>query len=285
MLRRFRLMGTPTTTLLTAAALVVSLAPLRAQFADPDPAAATVLVQMGDVSVIKDGSGYKWALSSGSTVSKKQTIKTGGDGYAKFRVSDGSIFEVFPNSEVVFRNTSGFGDLLNVWIGRVKVYIQHLPGGNPNKVTSPTAIISVRGTVFDVKVEDEDGTTLVSVDEGRVEVQHLIQQGNHVFVNPGESVRIWRNQPLLGRAVDKGGGIQKGLEVLRQAIYEALYRNPGRGTAGGGTGPVGTGAGGQGDKGKGGATGTGNGTPPGNGAPAGNGAPPSPPPPPPGGGG
>src|SRR5205823_8793509 len=220
MFGRFRWIGRPLGTLLIVAALAVSLASLRAQFADSDAAAATVLVQTGDVSVIKDSSGYRWALAIGSTVSRKQTIKTGSDGYAKFRVTDGSIFEVFPNSEVMFRNTSGLGDLLNVWIGRVKVYIQHLPGGNPNKVTSPTAIISVRGTVFDVQVEDEDGTTLVSVDEGRVEVQHLIQQGNHVFVNPGESVRIWRNQPLLGRAVNKGGGIQKGLEVLRQAIYE-----------------------------------------------------------------
>jgi hypothetical protein len=50
MLRRFRLMGTPT---LRVAAVLVSLAPLQAQFADPAPAAATVLVQMGDVSVIR----------------------------------------------------------------------------------------------------------------------------------------------------------------------------------------------------------------------------------------
>src|SRR5438552_2680109 len=161
MLRRFTLMGRPPATLLIAAALLLSLAPSRAQFADPDSSAATVLVQTGEVSVIKDSSGYRWALANGSTVNRKQTIKTGSDGYAKFRVSDGSTFEVFPNSEVIFRNTSSFGDLLNVWIGRVKIYIQHLPAGNPNKVTSPTAIISVRGTVFDVQVAAEEGTTLV----------------------------------------------------------------------------------------------------------------------------
>ena len=35
-------------------------------------------------------------------------------------------------------------------------------------MTSPTAVISVRGTVFDVVVQDDDGTTFVTVDEGEV---------------------------------------------------------------------------------------------------------------------
>ena len=73
----------------------------------------------------------------------------------------------FQNTEVTFRKTYGIGDLLNVWMGKVKVYIQHLPGiPNPNNVTTPTALISVRGTIFDVDVQDVDGTTFVAVDEG-----------------------------------------------------------------------------------------------------------------------
>src|SRR6266567_1954950 len=157
-------------TLLIAAALVVSLNTLNAQcvmeLSSLGPN-AMVLVQSGDVSQLGDRAGYRQVIKPCGVVSQHQTIKTGADGYAKFQVSDGSTFEVFPNSEVTFRKTWGLGDLLNVWLGKVKVYIQHLPNiPNPNNVTTPTALISVRGTVFDVDVEDLEGTTFVSLDEG-----------------------------------------------------------------------------------------------------------------------
>src|ERR1035441_8529759 len=153
-------------TLPMAAALAVCMhVPLQAQC--PAPANSTdavVLVQSGDVSKLKDASGYREPLSQCGSVKQQQVIKTGADGYAKFRVSDGSTFEVFPNTELTFRKTFGVGDLLNVWLGKVKVYIQHLPGvPNPNNVTTPTALISVRGTVFDVDVEDADGTTFITL--------------------------------------------------------------------------------------------------------------------------
>ena len=177
--------------LLMAAALVVSLAPLQAQ-----DTAAKALVINGDVSVMLDGN--PWALFEGNTVRPKQMVKTGPDGYARFQVSDGSTFEVFPNSQVMFRdNPPTWKDLLDVVIGRVKVYIQHLPGvPNPNTVSSPTAVISVRGTVFEVTVEDEDGTTFVSVDEGLVEVTSKAPGGGGVLLQPTESIRVFKNQPL-----------------------------------------------------------------------------------------
>ena len=156
-------------TLLIAAALVVSFVPLQAQCPLPTDTNATVMVMSGDVSVLLDSSGYRTALNPCGSVKPQQVIKPGADGYAKFQVSDGSTFEVFSNSELVFRKTYSIGDLLNVWMGKVKVYIQHLPGiPNPNNVTTPTALISVRGTVFDVEVEDLEGTTFVSLDEGIV---------------------------------------------------------------------------------------------------------------------
>ena len=153
MLQRFTLMRS-VQTLLLAAALFVCLAPLRAQDLG---AAARAVTLVGDVSYLKDGpAGYKWALAQGQDVRAKWIIKTGKDGYAKFQVSDGSTFEVFADSEVIFREDSGnWSHLLNVWIGHIKVMIQHLPGvANPNNVTSPTAVISVRGTIFEVIVED-----------------------------------------------------------------------------------------------------------------------------------
>jgi hypothetical protein len=252
--------------LLVAVALVVSLAPLQAQ-----DTAAKALVINGDVSVLRDGN--PWALFEGNTVRPKQIVKTGPDGYARFQVSDGSIIEVFPNAQFIFRdNPPTWKDLLNVVIGRVKVYIQHLNGiPNPNNVSSPTAVISVRGTVFEVNVEDEDGTTFVSVDEGKVEVFSKAPGGGGVLLEPTQWIRVFKNQPLAQKRVDKGSIARGVLNAIKDAARVALQqRQTGAGGGVGTTPTTTTGTGGaQGDKG-----GKGGSAP----------APPSAPPPPPPGG-
>src|SRR5690348_7506201 len=105
-----------TRALLAAACCVVSLGRLQAQ----NPAAARVVAQIGQVSVMENG--YARALSVGMDVSPAQVIVTGPDSFARFQVSDGSTFEVYANARIVFRETMGdWKHLLNVWIGRVKV--------------------------------------------------------------------------------------------------------------------------------------------------------------------
>jgi ferric-dicitrate binding protein FerR (iron transport regulator) len=264
-------------TLLAAAALVVCLTPLAAQ-----DAKAKVLMQVGQVSVLKGG--YQSPLSVGQTIQTQQVIITGPNSYAQFQISDGSTFEVFENAKVIFRETPGnWQHLLNVYIGRVKVFIQHLPGvANPNNVTSPTAVISVRGTVFDVLVEDEDGTTFVSVDDGVVDVRNLTAPGNPATLRQGDSIRVIKNQPLLARSVDKGNVFRAVWQAAREAIYVALQQQR-AGMPGGGGGGAAPGPTAQGDTGK---DGTSPGNPPsapgnppaapGN-PPAAPGAPPGPP--------
>ncbi len=233
--------------LLMAAAALVSAIPGLAQAVT----AARVLQMEGRVSIMQDNA--EIPLYAGSVVQPKQLVRTGPDGYAKFELSDGSSFEVFQNSQVVFRtNPFSLSDLLDVVIGRVKVFIQHRNGPNPNRVTTQTAVISVRGTVFDVVVEDEDATTLVSVDEGIVGVRHLLLPGNEVQLTSGESVRVFKNQPLA-KAIDKGGAAQKALRVAAQAVYDIMVMRP-PATGGGPVGIPGGGSGGgggaQGDTGK-----------------------------------
>jgi hypothetical protein len=192
------------------------------------------MMMQGRVSIIQDNA--EIPLYTGGQVQPKQLIRTGPDGYAKFQLSDGSSFEVFNNSQVVFRsNPFSWSDLLDVVIGRVKVYIQHRNGPNPNRVTTQTAVISVRGTIFDVVVEDEDATTLVSVDEGVVGVRHLLLPGNEIQLQSGESFRVFRNQPLA-KTIDKGGAVQKALRIAAQAVYDLMVMRP---VNTGGGGPVG----------------------------------------------
>jgi hypothetical protein len=188
--------------------------------------AAKVVTLSGQVSVLRDDS--PWALSLGDSVQPRQIVITGPDGFAVFQVSDGSTFEVFPNARVVFRENPGsWRDLLDILLGRVKVHIQKL-GGQPNynRVRTPTAVISVRGTVFDVAIEDEDDTTLVSVEEGQVGVQHLLRPGPERILNAGESIRVYRNQPLASTAVDRNAVIRELLRRAEQVAYEIVYRSP-----------------------------------------------------------
>jgi hypothetical protein len=247
---------------------------------DSTNAAATLEVFTGQIAVLRDG--QPWALEVGSEVKPQQIIVTGPDGYGKFRVSDGSTFEVFPNSRITFRNTPGdWKDLIEMWIGRVKVHIQKL-GGQPNhnRVRTPTAIISVRGTVFDVSVEDTD-STLVVVEEGTVEVRHALRGGEPRLLNSGEWLRVERNVPLARKMIDRGSVIRSALRAAADAVYTTLAN----GAAGGRTSPGGGGGGGglpgdHGSKGPnppppsngGGSSGGGSTTPP----DAGGGAPPPP---------
>src|SRR5580700_4220417 len=200
---------------LIGALLVAATAPSSfAQLfpASPD-AAAKVISMTGEVSVLKDSE--PWALNIGDQVQMQQVILTGPDGYAKFQTSDGSTFEVYPSSNVIFRKNPGsLHDLLDLFVGRVKIHIQRWGGQpNPNRVLTPTAVISVRGTTFDVSVDDDDEATTVSVEEGTVDVRHALKPGGGAkTLNAGESIHVYKDQPIAQSVIDKG-------EIVRRVLH------------------------------------------------------------------
>ncbi len=272
-----RWMGSnPARHLLLAAVAGVCFAQAPSSLLSPD-AAATVVTIGGRVNVMRDS--IPWALQTGDHIRPGQLIITGDDGYALFKVSDGSTFEVFPNSRVSFRDNPGnWRDLLDLLLGRIKVHVQKWAGQpNHNRVHTPTAIISVRGTVFDITVEDSD-TTLVLVEEGQVEVEHRVLPSGSKLLNPGEWLRVYKNERLSQKAVDKGSILQTALRAAADAIYSTIYRSPrtsgGIPPAGGGGG---TGGGLPGDHGQ---TNPPPPAPPPPPAGGDTGAPPPPPPPP-----
>jgi hypothetical protein len=200
--------------------------------------AAKVLVAEGNVSVLRDS--QAWALMAGQTILPRQEIVSGNDGYALLELSDGSRFDVFANSRATFRhNTGNLRDLIDLWVGRVKVHINKLNGEpNPNRVRTPTAVISVRGTVFDVVVDPDEDVTTVSVEEGQVAVQHAVLPYTEAKVlNAGDSITVYKNAPLAKRRVDRGVLAQK---VARALSDLAVFRGPRLG--GGGSSGVGGGS-------------------------------------------
>jgi len=215
------------------------LAPSPPAAVNPGPEAARVLSVAGQVSVLRDS--YPWALQPGDTVRAQQVIVTGPDGFAVFELSDGSSFHVFPNSRVTFRaNPGDWRDLLDLWIGRVKVFIRTLGNQpNPSRIFTPTAVISVRGTVFDVAVEDEHDTTFVAVEEGQVVVRHrLIGASREKVVNAGEYIRVYRDAPLARQTFQTGPAVERGLRAAWEALYTILINRPGPGASGIPTGPA-----------------------------------------------
>lgn len=213
--------------------------------------AATVIELEGQVSVIRGGQvplfqkGTPGAPASQFSVKPKEEIVTGPEGHAVFQISDGSTFEVFNNSRVTFQGQWTIEDMLEVFLGKIRVTIEHRNGPNHKKISTPTAIISVRGTVFDVNVEDDDGTTFVAVEEGQVLVHHRLQPGYDKTLNQNDTIRIYANQPLA-KAQGQGPAGKFFWDRVRSAVVDLVLNNPGGAIPGSG----GTAAGAQGDAGK-----------------------------------
>ena len=235
--------------LLVLVSIGVSVRNLQAQSQE----FATVIELDGQVSVIRGdlrplyAKGTPGAPAGLMGVKAKEEIVTGPDGHAVFQTSDGSTFEVFHDSRVTFQGDWTIQDMLQLILGKIRVQIEHRNGPNHKRISTPTAVISVRGTIFDVAVEDEDGTTYVGVEEGQVLVQHLLQPGPPKTLNQNEWLRIYANQPLA-----KAGNPSRGVAAfvwarVRNAVGDLVLNNPG-GVIGGVPGSPG---GPQGDNGKG----------------------------------
>ncbi len=201
---------------------------------DSNQYAAKVLTLTGRVSVIRDSNPEPWALQVGEKVQARELIITGPDGQATFEVSDGSTFIVYPDSRVIFRkNEPNWRDLLDVLVGRVKVQIEHLYGPNPSRVVTPTAVISVRGTTFDITVDGDSEATLVEVEEGVVDVRHAMLGGSTKTLTTGETLRVYRDVPLARNRFDKGPVLEQAFRMVVNAITTWESRVP-RGSVGGG---------------------------------------------------
>jgi ferric-dicitrate binding protein FerR (iron transport regulator) len=188
--------------------------------------AAKVIVLNGQVSVIRGSGSLPWALNEGDLIEPSQRVITGPSGFATLRVLDGSTIDVYPNSQFVFRANPGeLKDMVDMILGKIKVKIEHFGSvPNHNTVRTPTAVIAVRGTIFDVDVNDTDETTVVLCEEGRVEVTHLSMPGKSRVLEPGESVTVFKNQPLAKNSVDRGAMAQKIFRAASDALNEILYR-------------------------------------------------------------
>lgn len=126
----------------------------------------------------------------GEVLPPDTTVSTD-DGRLLLKLSDGSDVLVRPHTKLLLKQpeTSGW-KYFQVIIGRVRTQIQKRLGGSPAfQIGTPSAVISVRGTKFDVEV-DRRGFTQVDVDEGVVELEAVTGRGESVMITAGFSSRV-----------------------------------------------------------------------------------------------
>ena len=118
----------------------------------------------GEVSV-KSGADENWKLATkGMRVSENGEIKTGKDSTAVILIDEkGSTGKVDVKQNTWMRIAQlGYDEkqenkktLLDLALGQVLVQAEKLKGESSFQVRTPTSTTSVRGTVFEVKVEEE----------------------------------------------------------------------------------------------------------------------------------
>ena len=227
---------------LPAMGIVLALALAMCPGASAQLGAGTAVLSelRGQVSVEK--SGELWVLHMGQTLEAGEIVVTGPDGYAVLQLPDQSRIEVFANSRVIFHaNRFNVRDLLDLYLGKVRLYIQRLTDEDRSyRVTSPTAVISVRGTVFEVEV-GAGQETRVTVESGSVEVRHRLLPGREVRVEEGQSLEVFLNVPLA--AVKGTAPLVVMGRIGRIALETAARVQQMGGKSGGPTTGGGTGAG------------------------------------------
>jgi hypothetical protein len=113
-------------------------------------------------------------------------IHTGPGASVVLTLPDESYMVVNENTDLVikdFWSGSKLRNVVNVMLGRVRFYIERVGGRpNPYRVETPTALIAVRGTTFDVAV-DASGYTKVLCIDGQVGVENIAIPDREVILN------------------------------------------------------------------------------------------------------
>jgi hypothetical protein len=155
---------------------------------------AKVLSIEGQVEIRRQPDGQpriqKIAFKVEDELKAGDTIITGRNGRLVLGLADGSQAVIAPQTTVVIKDLSHSPrTLFNIIRGKTRIHIEKLGGQpNPYRVNTPTAVIAVRGTIFDVLVERDE--TQVFLHEGEVEVTNLILPDQPVILLAGQMTRV-----------------------------------------------------------------------------------------------
>src|SRR6266571_2805103 len=96
-------------------------------------------------------------LAPAQAVQAGDEVRTGAGAQLILEVPDGSYMVISENSKLIVEDfwSGNLRSLVNLMVGKVRFYVQRLGGRpNPYRVTTPTALIAVRGTIFEIAIDE-----------------------------------------------------------------------------------------------------------------------------------
>jgi hypothetical protein len=127
---------------------------------------------------------------------------------------------VSENSKLVVEDfwSGNLRSLINLMTGKVRFYVQRLGGRpNPYRVTTPTALIAVRGTTFEVTI-DEAQIAEVRCFEGRVAVEAVGLPNREVILEPGRKTLVRPNEYPLPPVSNEA-------ELIKNRVIHVVKKN------------------------------------------------------------
>ncbi|MBI2264791.1 MAG: FecR domain-containing protein [Armatimonadetes bacterium] len=161
------------------------------------PIVASAMVQGGDFVKTDAHSSAGLRLHDGSTVKIGPNTVVGISPYkdrskaaTSFRLHDGTLVKIAP--ETLTKLSPYQFEIKSNWIHLVtgKILVHVKPARTKQEIiqiTTPTAVITARGTVFSIHVVNGEGATVVEPYSGSVSVD---AQGQHLLAIPGRVVIV-----------------------------------------------------------------------------------------------
>lgn len=145
----------------------------------------------GDVTKI-DTAGSSAGLSANSPVIEGDKIITAKNSSAVVNLPDGSKLRVSEKTEFVLDEAKEDSVSANLKGGKLRAVVSKLSTRKKFDIKGPAVVCSVRGTEFEVAV-DEKGKTTVHVFEGLVSARQI--GGEEIMIHPNQKLSIEENMP------------------------------------------------------------------------------------------
>ena len=175
--------------------IVLALATLAATAATEAPAVLEYDVVAVKRKLLLETTEGEREMQVGDHAQSGDVLRTGSRSRAELAVIEYSAKFVV-SSKTSFRLAHDRpGVLLEIERGSLRAIFGKLPEGDTRErlVTTPSAVLAVRGTDYGVEVE-KDGDTSIAVFEGTVEVWDVGGIGKRMMVPAGQSTRIKRGK-------------------------------------------------------------------------------------------
>ena len=158
-------------------------------------AGAIIREWKGDVHVQLPGTSLM-RPQRGQVLPAGTTVETGNGRLLLVLRADESEILIQPRTRLVVNEPApGAWNALDIALGRIRAYIRKRTGGAPPfQMGTPSAVIAVRGTRFDLEV-NAHGVSEIDVFDGLVEVAAPGIAGASVLVSPGFSTRVGIGKP------------------------------------------------------------------------------------------